>query len=383
MKILAIETSCDETGISIIDATGSVETGDMKFTVLADTLASQAELHNEYGGVYPTLAKREHIKALPLLLAQALKVANLTDLSAVESIDAIAVTHGPGLEPALWTGVTFAQELAKKWSVPLVPVNHMEGHIFSSLMHKVHDTKYEITNITYPAIALLISGGHTDLVLIKKPFDYEYLGGTLDDAVGEAFDKCARMLGLGYPGGPIIGQLAQEMRDKLEATPSLTIETGKVLPRPMLHSKDSNFSFSGLKTAVLYKVRELHRVYGDNLPQDIIKHVAMEFEDAAAEVLAKKVVDALETHNAQNLIIGGGVSASVYINKVIAERVMASTNDAKIHIPKQGMAGDNGLMIALAGYCRAERNEYVHDLSNLRAHGTLRLCQRRKLHTHG
>ncbi len=385
MKILAIETSCDETGISIIDASGSVvadpehgrRQGDMKFTVLADTLASQAELHSEYGGVYPTLAKREHIKALPLLLAEALKMANITDLSAVESVDAIAVTHGPGLEPALWTGVVFAQELAKKWRVPLVPVNHMEGHIYSALMqvNDTDDTRYSIRTITYPAITLLISGGHTDLVLVRAPFEYEYLGGTLDDAVGEAFDKCARMLGLGYPGGPIIGQLAQKMRDTLTADPDLTIDTGKALPRPMLHSKDSNFSFSGLKTAVLYKVKELHKIHGDNLPQNIVEHIAMEFEDAAAEVLAKKTVAALEEYHASTLIVGGGVSASGYINKIIKEKIEKElgTDAVKIFVPKRGMAGDNALMIAIAGYCRAQRGEYLSDLTELKAHGTLKL----------
>ncbi len=374
MKILAIETSCDETGISIIDATGSIETGDMRFTVLADTLASQAELHAEYGGVYPNLAKREHTKALPLLLKQALKEAGVQGGSL--DITAIAVTHGPGLEPALWTGITFAQELAKEWSVPLVPVNHMEGHIFSALISTEDNFQFSIFNFQYPAVVLLISGGHTDLVLMKKPFEYEYLGGTLDDAVGEAFDKVARMLGLGYPGGPIISKLAHKMREQLK-TPKqgFGVDTGKLLPRPMLHSKDLNFSFSGLKTAVLYKVKELHKIHGNTLPQDIVAHIAMEFEDAASEVLAKKVATALLEHGASTLIIGGGVSANSYINKIIKAKVEKELGEdaVKIYIPKRGMAGDNGLMIAIAGYLRAQRKESVNNLTELKAHGTLKL----------
>jgi N6-L-threonylcarbamoyladenine synthase len=373
MKILAIETSCDETGISIIDANGSIDYG-VSFTLLADTLASQAELHSEYGGVYPTLAKREHIKALPLLLKQALQDADITigqRGSLTNCVDAIAVTHGPGLEPALWTGITFAQELATKWSIPTVPVNHMEGHIYSALLESNDDKKFKIKKINYPAIGLLISGGHTDMVLIKSSFNYEYLGGTIDDAVGEAFDKVARMLGLGYPGGPIISKLAQEAR---EDTKEVSIETGRELPRPMLHSGDYNFSFSGLKTAVLYKVKEIkERLVSDELPTDVQREIAREFEDSVAEVLASKMSKAMQEYNAETLIIGGGVAANSYINNTLRERLGKDINEVEILTPYKGLSGDNALMMAVAGYLRAERGEYIQDVDNLRANGTLKL----------
>ncbi len=393
MRLLAIETSCDETGISIIDAEGSQSSG-ASFTLLADTLASQVELHSEYGGVYPTLAKREHIKALPLLLKQALREEQLK----MQDIDAIAVTHGPGLEPALWTGITFAQELSETHNIPIVPVNHMEGHIYSTLIESDDSKNFRLKTIDYPAVALLISGGHTDMVLVREPFNYEYLGGTLDDAVGEAFDKVARMLGLSYPGGPIISKLAQEARvhstpegiaisDPLSlaahcpgsatAIPSGANESTQVnkpLPRPMLHSKDFNFSFSGLKTAVLYRVKELHKQYGESLPKDVVAQTAMEFEDACADVLASKVSKAIQETGANTLIIGGGVAANNYIHNTIQEK-LSDKNNNKITIlkPYKGLTGDNALMIAVAGYLRAERGEYITDLAELKAHGTLRL----------
>ncbi len=380
MKILAIETSCDETGISIIDAKGSLSSG-VSFTVLADELASQAQMHSEYGGVYPSLAKREHIKALPILLEQALKNANVQSDALDIKPDAIAVTHGPGLEPALWTGITFAQELAKKWSVPLIPVNHMEGHIYSAIMQNINNTKnYKLRDINYPAIALLISGGHTMLELIKTPFDYEYLGGTVDDAVGEAFDKVARMLGLGYPGGPIISKLAQEARTSDETytneSAALIKLLAKPLPRPMLHSHDLNFSFSGLKTAVLYKIKEIKKILDtDELPASVQRQLAREFEDACADVLSAKTLDAIESHEANTLIIGGGVSANSYINKSITDKLSDSiSHNTEILTPAKGLTGDNALMIAIAGYLRAQRGEYAKDINGIQAHGTLQLA---------
>jgi N6-L-threonylcarbamoyladenine synthase len=373
MKILAIETSCDETGISIIDASGIAEDGALAFTLLAYELYSQASLHSEYGGVYPTLAKREHTKALPILLTKALKEAGIQP----SELDALAVTHGPGLEPALWTGINFAQDLATQWNLPLVPVNHMEGHIFSALLEKQEDGGYTITKLPFPTVALLISGGHTELVLIKEDFDYEYLGGTVDDAVGEAFDKASRMLGLGYPGGPIISKLAQEARDS-GIRESLA---GRPLPRPMIHSGDFNFSFSGLKTALLYKIKEITKdTHTDNvsetkpLPLTTQQQLSREFEDACAEVLSKKTATAMEHYGAQALIIGGGVAANSYINESIAQSIsQALKQRVPIYTPARALTGDNALMIAVAGYLRAQRGEYADDLTAVTAHGTLKL----------
>ena len=209
MKILSIETSCDDTGISILEATGGVTNA--SFKVLADNVSSQIAVHIPYGGVFPALAKREHIKNLPVVLEKTLKEAKLDKKK--KPIDVIAVTYGPGLEPALWTGIVFAKELAKKWNVPIMPVNHMEGHVVSVFGTK--KGKFKIKKNKTPTLALLVSGGHTELVLIKKPMSYEIIGQTVDDAVGEAFDKVARMLGLPYPGGPEISRMAEEERKKI------------------------------------------------------------------------------------------------------------------------------------------------------------------------
>ncbi len=377
MKILAIETSCDETGISIIDATGSVENSDVKFTVLADELASQAELHSEYGGVYPTLAKREHIKALPIILEQALRNAGKAigqrGSLTISKIDAIAVTHGPGLEPALWTGINFAQEITKEAHLPLMPINHMEGHIYSTLLESNDAKNYRLKTINYPAVALLISGGHTEMVLIKKPFDYEYLGGTVDDAVGEAFDKVARMLGLGYPGGPLISKLAQQARNQAKtAKPGFAVGIDKKFPRPMMHSGDLNFSFSGLKTAVLYHIKKNYEdghIFTTNEQQII----AREFEDACADVLTKKVVDAVRDTGARTLLIGGGVAANTFINNNIKDVLAKEFDDVQVHTPSKGLTGDNALMISIVGYLRNLRGESLTDLTELKAHGTLKL----------
>src|SRR3989338_4967712 len=235
MKILAIETSCDETAIAILEIIGG------KFEVRSNVVLSQIKIHKKFGGVVPNLAKREHRKNLPIVLKLALKEAwgtksSLGDL--VPKLDAVAVTSGPGLEPALWEGINFAKDLAKKWRVPLVPVNHLEGHIYASWLRRISPQ--------FPLIALIVSGGHTELVLMKKHLDYKILGETRDDATGEAFDKVARMLKLGYPGGPLISKLAERLKT-----------SGKGLfPRPMINSSDFDFSFSGLKTAVLYYLRD-------------------------------------------------------------------------------------------------------------------------------
>ncbi|KKR43490.1 MAG: putative tRNA threonylcarbamoyladenosine biosynthesis protein Gcp [Candidatus Nomurabacteria bacterium GW2011_GWF2_40_12] len=243
MKILSIETSCDDTGISILDVKGGIKNA--SFKVLANNVSSQIDVHIPYGGVYPALAKREHTKNLPFVLEKTLKESKLEKKE--KPVDAIAVTYGPGLEITLWTGITFAQELAKKWNVPVIPVNHMEGHMFS--IFGKGKGKFKIPAIKTPILSLLVSGGHTELVLMKKWMQYERIGETVDDAVGEAFDKVARTLGLPYPGGPQISKLAEQER-KCAPTPGVgefsdTRCRGKfVLPRPMLYSKNFDFSYS-------------------------------------------------------------------------------------------------------------------------------------------
>ena len=311
MKILSIETSCDDTAITIFEVKGGLQNA--TFKILANNTNSQIKIHVPYGGVFPMLAKREHIKNLPIILEASLKQAKLEKKPArphkgaggeKSPVDAIAVTYGPGLEPSLWTGIVFAKELAKKWKVPLVPVNHMEGHVLS-VFGKDKGT-FKIKKVKSPILTLLVSGGHTQLVLTKKWMDYEIIGETLDDAVGEAFDKVARMLDLPYPGGPQISKLAEEERKRtseksifsgslsprargaLPLGPSACETPQKdyfpfVLPRPMLHSKNFDFSFSGLKTAVLYSIKKIGKINKETQAQ-----IALEFENAAIECLTYK-----------------------------------------------------------------------------------------------
>src|SRR3989344_4278207 len=256
MKILGIETSCDETAISIIEAMpiGRQTQGDinsLNFKLLGSAVNSQIEIHKEYGGVFPTLAKREHQKNLPIVLEEALNKAGVGKDG--KGIDMIAVTVGPGLEPALWVGIKFARKLGKKWGKEVMGVNHMEGHIASVLfseVEKLGSKKAQVKKVEFPALALLISGGHTELILMQDWYNKTKIGETVDDAVGEAFDKVARMLGLPYPGGPEISRLAERAREE-------GLQLDKRLPRPMIHSKNYNFSFSGLKTSVLYYLRNL------------------------------------------------------------------------------------------------------------------------------
>ncbi len=342
MKVLGIETSADDTGVALIESEGSFG-ADFRFSVLANEINSQQ--HSGYGGIFPNHAKNEHKKHLPLLLEKVLAKNS-------EIPDAIAVTVGPGIEPCLWTGITFAQELSKKWNVPVVAANHMEGHILMSMVQENGFALFE-----FPVLALLISGGHTELILMKNFGQYEYLGRTRDDAVGEAFDKVARMLDLGYPGGPAISQLAAQARTN-------NIQCPIQLPRPMLHEDNFDFSFSGLKTAVLRFV--------DNrtLSEPEKMALAREFEDAAAEVLTAKTLRAIEHSGANTVAVGGGVSANRHIRAQLGEALTAV--GCKLLIPAPQFATDNALMIALPGYFHAQKEEFTN-ADALVAQGTLRL----------
>jgi len=380
MKILAIETSCDETAISIIEAKGRFTKP--VFKVLSHTIASQIAIHKQWGGVVPMIAKREHSKAIIPLLQTALKDAGLLkekksitvndklikkiavilerepDLSidfletiprlVIPKIDAIAVTYGPGLEPALWVGINFARALSLCWDKPLIPTNHMEGHVFSSLTSEENSDKLRVTNyefkktekkkIQFPAIALLVSGGHTEIVLIKDWLKYKVIGRTRDDAVGEAFDKVARLLGLPYPGGPEISKLAEQFQ--------LGGRTSKyTLPRPMHNSGDFDFSFSGLKTAVLYLIKKI-----EPLSNNDKINIAHEFQNAALDVLIQKTLKAVEKNKAKILIVGGGVIA----NKELKTRLKTELNnrypDTELLLPNMELSTDNATMIAIAAY---------------------------------
>jgi N6-L-threonylcarbamoyladenine synthase len=351
MRILAIETSADETGVALLEITGNLEKPEVK--ILGNSLSSQVSLHEEFGGIYPSLAKREHQKNLPILLKETLEKAGENEGS--PNLDFIAVTTGPGLEPALWTGITFAKDLGEKWCKPILPINHMEGHIFSALFSS--DKPLEL-----PALALLVSGGHTELVHVKNFGQYEIIGRTLDDAVGEAYDKVARMLGLSYPGGPKISRLAEISREKHK-------EISLKFPRPMINSGDLNFSYSGLKTAVLYKLKSENRT-----DEEFKEDVSRAFEDAAIEVLILKTKQALEDlSDIKTLIIGGGVSANSHLQKEI-EKLKADFPDLTILIPEKLLTTDNAIMIGIAGFIQATL--YPEKLSTdnlLKANGNLSL----------
>lgn len=328
------------------------------------------------------LAKREHIKNLPILLEQVLRESKLYKKE--KPVDAIAVTYGPGLEPALWAGITFAQELAKKWKVPIIPTNHMEGHILSVFAKENKSKKFTVKKVATPILSLLVSGGHTQLILSKKWMDYEIIGETKDDAVGEAFDKVARMLGLPYPGGPEISRLAEEVRLSHEGTLAqrdgasraknqqifMRGESGKkpdfVLPRPMLYSKDFDFSFSGLKTAVLYLIKKIGK-----LDQETKSKIALEFENAAIECLVYKTKKAIEKYKIKTVIVGGGVACNKHLQREIKK---ITKKKIKLLLPEKKFTGDNSLMIGIAGYLNYIKNKKkVPRSGSIKATGNLKL----------
>ena len=370
MLILSIETSCDETAVSLVEARG--EFPQAVYDIHGDALWSQIDIHREYGGVFPALAKREHAATIVPMLEKAIKEAGIEPLDftptldekteqAVRTIlnrehglvdqlltfhkehgafavDLIAVTSGPGLEPALWVGVNFARALALLWDVPVVPVNHMEGHVLASIYDADRDN--QLSDISFPAISLLISGGHTELILMKNWGQYEKIGQTRDDAVGEAYDKVARLLGLPYPGGPeVAAQASLARRNKLPKFADL--------PSPMLRSNDLDFSFSGLKTAVRYAVAD------KTLSKDEVAAIARDFEDAVTAVLLKKTLTAIEQHQAKTLIVGGGVSANQHLKRMFEAALLTDYPDVTSYFPRPGLSTDNSIMIALAGHAKA------------------------------
>ena len=360
MIILSIETSCDETAVAVVEANGDLQSP--VFKVLGSSINSQIKMHEEFGGVVPNIAKREHIKNLPIVLADVLQKAGIELENLANKINRIAVTVGPGLEPALWTGITFAKELSEKYKIPLMPANHMEGHIASVLLNRS-----EKEPIQFPALALLVSGGHTELVLLKNWNEKQIIGETLDDAVGEAFDKVARMLGLPYPGGPEISKLAEKAREE-----NLNLDTK--FPRPMIHSKDYNFSFSGLKTSVLYFLKKIPPLIppttggkennrnsnGEPSPavgegetivrgEVLKKQIAREFEDAVSEVLISKSKRAIEEFDPKTFIIGGGVIANKKIREDF-QTMIEEFPEIELLIPEKNLTTDNAVMIAIAAY---------------------------------
>ncbi len=380
MKILGIETSCDETGIAILKKQGE------KIEILSNVVASQVKLHQKYGGVFPALARREHQRNLAPVLKRALLKANLLKIqnpkrqitnSKSETLEkilardkaffqitkkflqrykkpavgAIAVTIGPGLEPCLWQGINFANALGLWWDLPIIPINHIEGHLLVNWLKPINknpESQAPNPKKEFPLLALIVSGGHTQLILMKNFGKYKIIGETRDDAAGECFDKTARILGLGYPGGPAIS---------VEAAKAKKMDTAKYnikLPRPMFYSKDYDFSFSGLKTAVLYDFKKRSPQVKKS-PQ-YISAMSAEIQQTIIDVLVKKTILATKDFHIKTIILGGGVAANQELRQQLKTKIEKYLPSADFHIPPISLCVDNGVMIALAGFYHLEEN---------------------------
>lgn len=386
MKILAIETSCDDTGIAILEFNSRSQP-----KILADLVSSQVKIHAPWGGVVPALAKREHQCNLVPLLFQALKQTKLLRISKSKfliskqipkskiqilkvilsreevlakkiilflkkyqkpDIDLIAVTVGPGLEPALWVGVNFARALAYFWNLPIAPINHVEAHLAAALAFGNESQSSAIPKNLFPAVCLIVSGGHTQLILMRNFGEYRILGETRDDAAGEAFDKVAKMLNLGYPGGPEISQQAAKFNSEFrnsnfEIDSKLKIKKSElILPRPMINSADFDFSFSGLKTAALYLTKKLTKTRLKNFTPAI----AAEFQQAIVDVLVAKTIRAAKEFKAKTILLAGGVAS----NDLLRNTLSLATDHLSLNflVPPKDFCTDNAAMVAFTVYLK-------------------------------
>lgn len=380
--ILAIDTSCDETSAAVTQGR----------RVLANVISSQINIHKKYGGVFPALAKRAHLERIDIVIAEALKrgcgwevrnesrdgdekcVKNFSNPSSLPNPDshltshshipvsAIAVTYGPGLAIALEVGIAKAKQLclqglALEARTPLIAVNHMEGHIYSCLAQNKNGRPER--EVVFPALCLLVSGGHTELVWIKNHGDYTILGQTLDDAAGEALDKAARILKLGYPGGPIIERLAQS-RKISPCGPARRDLVEISLTPPLKEKYNLNFSYSGLKTQFLYFVEKLSP---EEFSQNLYTLAAV-FQEAVFEQLIRKASHAIEAYQPKTLLCGGGVIANKYL-RTLLRRLVREYKIPVFFPPKLSLVGDNAAMIGVAAYYKYQRNEFVEDIESL------------------
>jgi N6-L-threonylcarbamoyladenine synthase len=341
MLILAIETSCDDTCISFLDFKSQKRAKGPRLELLSNIVSSQVEIHKEYGGIVPNLASREHLKNLRPVFEKARKESGFASKRVFEHLDLIAVTRGPGLIPSLLVGGSFAKSLAWRFDIDLVGINHLKGHLYSNFISSLQ--KGELPSL--PALCLIVSGGHTQLVLFSDHGDYRVLGETQDDAAGEAFDKVARLLDLGFPGGPEIEKKARNGNsEKFQ------------LPRPMYNSQDFNFSFSGLKTAVVRRIEK------QKLNQELVSDMAASFQEAVVDVLTKKLKRASEEFSVKSIFVSGGVSA----NGVLRERLQSEfslQNKPELFLPSLPMSTDNAAMIGVASFFKKQTRGDTLDFS--------------------
>jgi len=384
-KILGIETSCDDTCAAVVESSTENKAGypvqnldlhGTKLKILSNVVSSQTKLHEKYGGVFPSLAKREHQKNLAPVLSQAIRSSgikngpkekqtkealaerteNLKIIFGKENdlfrstlaflkktgrpeVEAIAVTTGPGLEPSLWQGINFARALSSWWELPIIPVNHIEGHIAANFISHGKD-EWNTAEI-FPAVCLIASGGHTQLVLMEGIGKYKTLGESRDDAAGECFDKTARMLGLGYPGGPAIAKAAKKSDPQ---NSDLKIK----LPRPMMFTKDYDFSFSGLKTAVLYDFKK--RPEKMQKSKNYAKAMAYDIQESIVDVLVYKTLKAARVLQARSIITGGGVTANERLNSRFRSEIAKLYIQPNFLTPAKNLSADNAAMIAAASF---------------------------------
>ncbi|KAF2961620.1 tRNA (adenosine(37)-N6)-threonylcarbamoyltransferase complex transferase subunit TsaD [Fervidobacterium sp. 2310opik-2] len=319
MIVLGIETSCDETSVALVEDN----------TVIANLVYSQIQIHKKFGGVVPEIAAREHLKKLPILFSELINQTNIN----IEKIDGIAVTKGPGLIGALLVGVSFAKGLALRYKKPLVGINHIIGHVYANYI--------AYPELKPPYIVLMVSGGHTLILKVEENNSVTILGRSVDDAVGEAFDKIARLLGLGYPGGPEIDKISKN------GNPNAFN-----FPKPKMYDPDYNFSFSGLKTAVLYEIKRLIKngYNENNLP---IADLAASAQEVMIDVLLHKVTKAARDNNLKNIVLAGGVAA----NSRLREKIRALSEEFNFYIPPLEYCSDNAAMIARAGLERIKSGE--------------------------
>ena len=335
MYILGIESSCDESAAAIIKFN---KNGD--FQLLSNIVSSQIDIHKKYGGVVPELAAREHVINILPVIDQSLEEAKIDP----KKISAIAVTSGPGLITSLISASETAKSLACVWNVPIIPINHIEGHVYSAFIENQK-------NIKFPALILTVSGGHNILALMENHLKYKIIGQTLDDAAGEAFDKAAKMMNLGYPGGPIVSKMAQKY---IEKNKNLK-ETN--LPRPMIYSPNFNFSFSGLKTALLYQLKK------DNQWKKNIPLYCYSFQKAVIDVLITKTIKATKKYKIKTIMLVGGVSANNELKREFSEKIGKERlnniewKNIKFVFPSLKYSGDNATMIALAGVYHFLKNK--------------------------